>query len=63
MKRKSENLRIGSLVCLKDNPKAGTATILKRYGDIKGGVVLSVKLDGFYSWNIADLKRARKAIR
>jgi len=52
-----QRLRIGSHVRLIRTPKAGTAKIVKRLSDIRGGVVLDSKLDGFRCWNIQDLER------
>lgn len=54
-------MKLGDRVQLQDKPRAGTAIIISFYRDIRGGVRLSRALDGFYSWNVADLIKARKA--
>ncbi len=45
---------VGRTVRLKG--KSQTAKIERIYSDIVGGVRLDKQLDGFWSWNIADLE-------
>lgn len=35
-----------------------TAVVIGRYSDIKGGLIIEPRLDGFRSWNVQDLERA-----
>ena len=46
---------VGDKVALKHNPKLGTATIDAFLTDVKGGVILSKKLDEFGMWNVEEL--------
>lgn len=45
--------KIGSLVRLRVG--RNTARISGFYTDVKGGCYLDRKLEGFFSWNVADL--------
>ena len=45
---------VGRTVRLKG--KKETAKIERMYSDIEGGVRLDKQIDGFWSWNIADLE-------
>jgi hypothetical protein len=44
--------KVGDKVCKKD---VHTATVAALYDDIPGGLLLDAELDGFRSWNSADL--------
>lgn len=46
-------LRVGDLVKVKGHP--GKANIETFYQDVEGGVRLSTRIGGFYSWNVRDL--------
>lgn len=56
-------MKIGDLVRLKpsvskargDQPVITQARIIGRYSDIKGGVILDAPIQGYRSWNVADL--------
>lgn len=51
-----EMIRVGTIVRLKGTTE--TAKVRLFYDDIPGGVKLDRELEGFYSWNVADLERA-----
>ena len=53
-------MKIGDYVQLRNKPSEGVARIECEYADIKGGVKLDRKLDGFYSWNVSDLKKVKR---
>lgn len=38
-------------------------TVVALYDDIKGGVILDKPVEGFVSWNVADLRKKRSAKR
>ena len=52
--------KVGDEVRLKDKRFKSTAKIEMFYSDVKNGVRLDSELDGFYSWNLADLEKVEK---
>ena len=39
------------------------AVIEGLYSDVEGGVILDRRIDGFYSWNVQDLRRWNRRAR
>jgi hypothetical protein len=52
--------KAGSRVVVNGYPEAGVRVVKRIYTDIDGGRRLSEPVDGFVSWNVADLRRARR---
>lgn len=51
--------KAGTRVVVKAYPKAGARRVERVYTDVDGGRRLSEPVDGFVSWNVTDLRRAR----
>ena len=55
-----QRFKPGMRVVVKAYPRAGVRRVDLIYTDIDGGRRLDQPVDGYVSWNVCDLRRARK---